>query len=96
MDAIVFTLGAGSMRGERAREVDYGGVRNVLAALGHRKPRISRVTAISVTERVDTRLGVLEGHDWKRRAERLVRVSGCPYTIVCPVGSTATTPTSIR
>lgn len=84
VDAIVFTLGAGSVRGERARDVDYGGVRNVLAALGHRKPRISLMTAIGVTKRVDTRLGVLEGHDWKRRAERLVRVSDCPYTIVRP------------
>ncbi|WP_296463246.1 SDR family oxidoreductase [Pigmentiphaga sp.] len=79
VDAIVFTLGA-----RNAKEVDYGGVRNVLAALGQSKPRIALMTAIGVTKRVDARLGVLEGHDWKRRSERLVRASGCRYTIVRP------------
>lgn len=83
-NAIVFTLGAGSVRGERAEEVDYGGVRNVLMALGHLKPRIALMTAIGVTKREDARLGLLGGHDWKRRSERLVRASGCPYTIVRP------------
>lgn len=79
VDAIVFTLG-----GHNAREVDYCGVRNVLVALGQRKPRIALMTAIGVTKRVDARLGKLEGHDWKRRSERLVRASGCRYTIVRP------------
>lgn len=84
VDVIVFTLGAGSIRGERARDVDYGGVRNVLTALRTRRPRIALMTAIGVTKRVDARQGPLEGHDWKRRAERLVRASGCSYTIVRP------------
>ncbi|ABE34025.1 3-beta hydroxysteroid dehydrogenase/isomerase family protein [Paraburkholderia xenovorans LB400] len=84
VDAVVFTLGAGSLRGERAEAVDYGGVRNVLMALGHRKPRIALMTAIGVTKREDPRLGPLGGHDWKRRSERLVRASGCVYTIVRP------------
>lgn len=79
VDAIVFTLGASN-----AKDVDYGGVRNVLAALGPRKPRIALMTAIGVTKRVDARSGRLEGHDWKRRSERLVRASGCRYTIVRP------------
>lgn len=79
VDAIVFTLG-----GRDASAVDYGGVRNVLVALGERKPRIALMTAIGVTKRVDARMGVLEGHDWKRRSERLVRASGCRYTIVRP------------
>ncbi|WP_235845005.1 SDR family oxidoreductase [Cupriavidus agavae] len=79
VDAIVFTLGA-----PNARSVDYGGVRNVLGALGQRKLRIALMTAIGVTKRVDARWGALEGHDWKRRAERLVRASGCAYTIVRP------------
>jgi uncharacterized protein YbjT (DUF2867 family) len=84
VDAIVFTLGAGSTRGELAEAVDYGGVRNVLMALGHLKPRIALMTAIGVTKREDARLGVLGGHDWRRRSERLVRASGCAYTIVRP------------
>lgn len=84
VDAVVFTLGAGSVRGEQAEAVDYGGVRNVLMALGNLKPRIALMTAIGVTKRSDSRLGELTGHDWKRRAERLVRASGCVYTIVRP------------
>ena len=35
------------------------------------------MTAIGVTDRKGT-------HDWKRRAERLVRLGGHPYTIVRP------------
>jgi uncharacterized protein YbjT (DUF2867 family) len=42
------------------------------------------MTAIGVTKREDARLGVLGGHDWKRRSERLVRASGCTYTVVRP------------
>jgi uncharacterized protein YbjT (DUF2867 family) len=79
VDGIVLTLGS-----RDAKSVDYGGVRNILAALGHRRPRIALMTAIGVTKRADARLGVLEGHDWKRRSERLVRASGCRYTIVRP------------
>jgi len=77
VDAIVFTQGSyGSVAGE-AERVDYGGVRNALLALRGRKVRIALMTAIGVTKRT-------EGHDWKRRAERLVRTSGLPYTIVRP------------
>ena len=36
------------------------------------------MTAVGTTDRAT------EGHDWKRRAERLVRASGNPYTIVRP------------
>lgn len=76
IDAIVFTHGTyGSPRG--AERVDYGGVRNVLAALEGREVRIALMTAIAVTDRKGA-------HDWKRRAERLVRASAHPYTIVRP------------
>lgn len=76
VDAIVFTHGApyGSADYE---EVDYGGVRNILSAVGGRPVRIALMTAIGVTGRGDL-------HDWKRRAERLVRASGNEYTIVRP------------
>ena len=84
VEAVVFTLGAGSVRGELAEAVDYGGVRNVLLALGQLQPRIALMTAIGVTKREDARLGVLGGHDWKRRSERLVRASGLACTIVRP------------
>lgn len=71
--SIVFTHGnSGS-----AEAVDYGGVLNVLAALNGRSVRIALMTAIAVTDRMGA-------HDWKRRAERLVRASGNPYTIVRP------------
>lgn len=76
IDAIVFTHGSHGWTAA-AEAVDYGGVRNVLAALEHRKTRIALMTAIGVTDRKGT-------HDWKRRAERLVRASGLPYTIVRP------------
>jgi len=76
VDAVVFTHGTyGSIRD--AETIDYGGVRNVLGALGDEKVRIALMTAIAVTDRKGA-------HDWKRRAERLVRASGNPYTIVRP------------
>lgn len=60
-----------------AEAVDYGGVRNVLAALDRPNVRIALMTAIGVTDRKGA-------HDWKRRSERLVRASGMPYVIVRP------------
>lgn len=76
VDAIVFTHGThGSL--SAAEAVDYGGARNILAALGNRPARIALMIAIGVTDRKGA-------HDWKRRAERLVRASGRPYTIVRP------------
>lgn len=76
IDAVVFTHGTHG--GETGyRDVDYGGVRNVLEAIGERPVRIALMTAIGVTVSG-------YGHDWKRRAERLVRASRHPYTIVRP------------
>ena len=49
IDAIVFTHGSDG-RGKAASEsVDYGGVRNVLYALGSRELRIALMTSIGVT-----------------------------------------------
>lgn len=84
VDAIVFTLGSDGAGKAGAEAVDYGGVRNVLAALGSRKARIALMTSIGVTNRTGSYNRSTEAHDWKRRAERLVRVSGLPYTIVRP------------
>lgn len=76
VDAVVFAHGTYGSR-EEAEAVDYGGVRNVLAGLGNRSARIALMTTIAVTDRKGA-------HDWKRRAERLLRASGQPYTIVRP------------
>lgn len=84
IDAIVFTHGSDGAGRVGSETVDYGGVRNVLAAIGPRKVRIALMTAIGVTNRTGSYNRSTESHDWKRRAERLVRASGCPYTIVRP------------
>lgn len=77
VNAIVFTHGSVDGGKSGAEAIDYGGVRNVLAALGNRHVRIALMTTIGVTDRKGA-------HDWKRRGERLVRASGLPYTIVRP------------
>jgi uncharacterized protein YbjT (DUF2867 family) len=64
--------------------IDYGGVRNILAALGSRQVRIALMTSIGVTDRDSPYNRAIEAHDWKRRSERLVRASGRPYTILRP------------
>jgi uncharacterized protein YbjT (DUF2867 family) len=84
VDAIVLTLGADAQGKAGAEQVSYGGVRNVLMALGSRRARIALMTAIGVTERLGRYNRSTEAHDWKRRSERLVRASGLPYTIVRP------------
>ena len=81
--AVVFTHGSdGTKAGAEA--VDYGAVRNVFAALEGRPERIALMTAIGVTNRTGAYNRRTEAHDWKRRAERLVRASGNAYTIVRP------------
>src|SRR5271165_7169517 len=84
IDAVVFTLGSDGAGKVGAEHVDYGGVRNILGALGSRTARIALMTAIGVTNRSGAYNRSTEAHDWKRRAERLVRASGLPYTIVRP------------
>ncbi len=84
VDAVVLTLGSDGGGKAGAESVDYGGVRNILNALGDRPARIALMTAIGVTDRVGDYNRRTEAHDWKRRGERLVRASGRPYTIVRP------------
>jgi uncharacterized protein YbjT (DUF2867 family) len=81
VDAVVFTHGAHAGDHEA---VDYGGVLNVLTALGNRPARIALMTAIGVTVHDGPYNRSSGAHDWKRRSERLVRASGRPYTIVRP------------
>lgn len=84
VEAIVFTHGSDGAGKVGAEQIDYGGVRNVLAALDGRPARIALMTAIGVTNRDGDYNRQTEAHDWKRRGERLVRASGLPYTIVRP------------
>jgi uncharacterized protein YbjT (DUF2867 family) len=84
VDAVVFTHGSAGAGRVGAETVDYGGVRNVLAALGTRPVRIALMTSIGVTNRTGAYNRSTQAHDWKRRSERLVRASGHPYTIVRP------------
>ena len=84
VDAVVFTHGSDGQGKVSSESVDYGGVRNVLAALAGRPVRIALMTAIGVTNRDGRYNLATEAPDWKRRAERLVRASGMPYTIVRP------------
>jgi uncharacterized protein YbjT (DUF2867 family) len=81
VDAVIFTHGATGGRGAYER-VDYGGVTNVLRALGNRRPRIALMTSINIT--TTTTGPYADLMSWKRRSERLVRASGAPYTIVRP------------
>ena len=80
----MFTLGSDGAGKVGAESVDYGGVRNVLYALGSRPARIALMTSIGVTNRNSVYNRSTESHDWKRRSERLLRASGLPYTIVRP------------
>ncbi|HCI6196628.1 TPA: SDR family oxidoreductase [Klebsiella variicola subsp. variicola] len=84
IDAIIFTLGSDGQGRIGARAIDYGGVRNILRLFKDTPVRLSLMTMIGVTERLSTWNQRTEVHDWKRRAERLVRASGHPYTIVRP------------
>ncbi len=84
IDAVIFTLGSDGQGRIGARAIDYGGVRNILKTLKQRPVRIVLMTAIGVTDRDGAYNRKTEAHDWKRRAERLVRASGHPYTIVRP------------
>ena len=84
IDAIIFTLGSDGQGRIGARAIDYGGVRNILRIFRDTPVRIGLMTTIGVTERLSTWNQRTEVHDWKRRAERLVRASGHHYTIVRP------------
>lgn len=83
VDAIVFTHATTGGKGG-FESVDYGGVRNILRALGPRQARIALMTAVGVTNHAGDYNRRTGSADWKRRSERLVRASGLPYTVVRP------------
>ncbi|MPY35725.1 SDR family oxidoreductase [Streptomyces adustus] len=85
IDAVIFVHGSDDdVRPESFERIDYGGVAGVLGALGSRRPRIVLQTTIFVTRRGHYFNDGGHALDWKRRSERLVRLSGTPYTIVRP------------
>ncbi len=84
IDAVVLTVNADGQGKAASEAVYYAGVRDLLAAIGPHQVRIALMTTIGVTERKGSYNRSNEGHDWKRRAERLVRASGQRYTIVRP------------
>jgi uncharacterized protein YbjT (DUF2867 family) len=82
VDAVILTHGVEGNE-QTIEAVSYRGVRDLLGLLADRQVRIVLMSAVGVTDRT----GMYDtGHlaDWKRRAERLVRASGQPYTIVRP------------
>ena len=60
VDGIVFTHGSDGGGKAGSERVDYGGVRNVLAALNGQSARVALMTAIGVTNRES---------DYNRRSE---------------------------
>jgi len=92
--AIVFTLGSDGLGKVGAETIDYGGVRNVLAARSSQNIRIALMTAIGVTDRTGMYNRTTEAHDWKRGprdscAQAAYRTRSC-----VPAGSTTTLPAS--
>lgn len=85
VDAVILTHGS-HHEDDDAEAVDYGIVRNVVrAALAEQRIfRIVLMTSIGVTVHDGPYNLATQRHDWKRRSERLVRLSGLPYTIVRP------------
>ncbi|MER5805422.1 SDR family oxidoreductase [Streptomyces mirabilis] len=82
VDAVIFTHGAEGSE-ETIEKVSYGGVRDVLGLVGGRETRIVLMSAVGVTARTGM-YNTAHLADWKRRAERLVRASDQPYTILRP------------
>lgn len=84
VDAVIFVHGTHFQNTTEGREVDYGGVKNVLNALNGQKAHITYMTAVGVTNHNRGSAAAQETVKYKRRAERLIRASGLPYTIVRP------------
>ncbi|WP_457189224.1 SDR family oxidoreductase [Nocardioides sp. P5_E3] len=92
VDGVVMTHGAPYGSGNY-EAVDYGAVPAVLDAVQGRDVRVALMSSIGVT---GTGGGSRELLDWKRRGERLLRVSGLSYTIVRPGWFDAGTGTETR
>ncbi len=82
IDGIIFTHGSNS---NEIENVDYRGTLNILNEIRpDQRPYLVFMSAVSVTARemaYNKQCGIC---DWKRRAERLIRATSLPYTIVRP------------
>lgn len=84
VDAVIFVHGTHFRDTNEGKDVDYGGVLNVLKALNGRRAHITYMTAVGITNHGRGSAAMQETVKWKRRAERLIRASGLSYTIVRP------------
>lgn len=84
VDAVVLTVNADGGGKDASEAIYYTGLRDLLTVIGPRRTRIALMTAIGVTVCETSYQRSSESHDWKRRAERLLRASGQDYTIIRP------------
>lgn len=84
IDAMVLTLNTDGQGRAASEAVYYNALRDLLRAIGPRPVHVALMTTIGVTERNLAYNRSAEAHDWKRRAERLVRASGHSYCIIRP------------
>jgi uncharacterized protein YbjT (DUF2867 family) len=94
VDAVVFTHGSDGSGKDESERVDYGGVRNVLNALGGRSIRIALMTAIGVTNREGDYNRQTEAHDWSVVASAWCAPAVCRTPSCDQDGSTTTSRTS--
>jgi uncharacterized protein YbjT (DUF2867 family) len=92
VEAVVMTHGAPYGSGNYDG-VDYGAVPALLQALDGRDVRVALMSSIGVTGTGGSSRDLL---NWKRRAERLLRASGLPCTMVRPGWFDAGTGTEAR
>ncbi len=94
VDAVILTHGVEGDE-EKIEAVSYRGVRDLLTLLAGRRVPVVLMSAVGVTARTGM-YNTAKLADWKRRAERLVRASGQPYTIVRPGWFDANEPDQLR
>jgi nucleoside-diphosphate-sugar epimerase len=95
VDALVFTHGSDGGGKAGSERIDYGGVRNVLAALGDRSVRIALMTAIGVTNREGDYNRQTEATTGTAAASGSCAPAGCRTRSCDPAGSTTTSQMNI-
>jgi nucleoside-diphosphate-sugar epimerase len=95
VDSIVFTHGSDGGGKAEAERIDYGGVRNVLAALGGRSVRVALMTAIGVTNREGTTTAGRKPTTGSDVASGSCASAGCRTRSCDPAGLTTTSQTNI-
>lgn len=83
IDGVILTH-SGHAPEEAIIAVDYGVVKKLLSVLHNKDVHLVLMTSFGVTAPEQPHNQDLHILDWKRRSERLVRLSGHPYTVVRP------------